>query len=219
MRPIRVTAGPFAAGSDNAIALSQTPSGAGALTLNGSLASGGVATMDNPRRVLLTFAANETGHNFVITGADVSGSTISETIAGTTAGTVYSVLDYKTVTSITISAAATGGIKAGTNSIGGSPWVRFDDWAPPEIAIQCTVSGTINYTVQQTLDDPNSPNYTVTPAAVTWVNHPDTNLVSATTTVQGNYAYMPVFARVLVNSSTSPGTVTATFLQSANVQE
>jgi hypothetical protein len=76
-------------------------------------------------------------------------------------------------------------------------------------AIQCTVSGTANYTVQQTLDDPNSLISPVAAALVSWVNHPDTNLVGASTTVQGNYGYAPVFAKVTLNSGT--GVVTATF--------
>lgn len=212
MRPIRVSVGPLTAASANNISLSQTPS-AGALLLNGSTAG----VLDHARQVLFTFAADESGHNFVITGTDINGSVISETVAGTTAGTVATVLSYLTVTRITISADATGALTVGTNGVSSSMWVRFDDWAPSEIAIQCTVSGTVNYTVQQTLDDPNSPNYTLLPAAMTWVNHPDTNLVAATATAQGNYAYMPVFARVVLNSGS--GTVTATFLQSAAVQE
>ena len=91
--------------------------------------------------------------------------------------------------------------------------VRLDEWAAPQISIQCTVSGTVTYTVQQTLDDPNDPTNPVPLASMTWVNHPDTNLVSATTTVQSNYAYCPRFVRV-VQTSGSTGSVTATFIQS-----
>ena len=39
MRPVIVTAGPLAAASANNIALSQTVTGAGSVTINGSLAS------------------------------------------------------------------------------------------------------------------------------------------------------------------------------------
>ena len=212
MRPITVTVGPLAAASANAICLSQTPAGAGALTLNGALVTGGVAILDTARRVLITCAANETGDTFTITGTGVTGQTQSETIAGPNATTAQSVLDYKTVTSITISAAAAGAITIGTSGVASSQWVRLDGWALPQTSIQCTASGTVNYTVQQTLDDPDSPTNPVPAALTTWVNHPDINLVSATTTVQGNYGYVPMFARVTLNSGT--GTVTATFLQS-----
>ena len=77
--------------------------------------------------------------------------------------------------------------------------------------IQVTVSGTINYTVQQSLDDPNTiaGGY----VAVTWINHPDPALVAATANVQGNYAYLPRIVRILVNSQTNPGQVTMTVIQ------
>ncbi len=213
MRPVTVSAGPLAAAVANNIALSQTPGAAGALTLNGSLVTAGVAILDNPRRVLFTTVSDEHTKTFTVTGTNAAGSIISETVTGPNATTGYTVLDYKTVTSITVSAALTGAVTVGTNGIGGSLWVRFDEWAPSPIAIQTDVSGTVNYTIQQTLDDPNSATNPVTPANMTWINHPDANLVSATAAVQGNYAYMPVFARILLNSSTSPGNVTATFIQ------
>jgi hypothetical protein len=181
--------------------------------------SGGVATLDNTRRVLLTFAADETGHTFVLTGTTRGGSVITETIAGTTAGTVQSVLDYKTLTSVTISANSTGNISIGTSGVGGSGWLAFDGWlSDGVVAFQCTAVGTVNYTVQQTLDDPNlsltqndPQGNLITPASVTWVNCSDTNLVAATTTQQSNYNFAPTYMRVVMNSGT--GTVTLTALQ------
>lgn len=73
----------------------------------------------------------------------------------------------------------------------------------PEISVQVVVSGTVNYTVEQTLDDPAG-----TP---TWFSHPDTNLVSATASKQGNYGYVPRAVRLKVNSGT--GTATLTIIQ------
>lgn len=215
MRPLVVTVGPLATANANAICLSQTPS-AGALTLNGALVSDGVATLDTARRVLITATGNESSRTFTITGTNWSGASISEVLTGPNATTAYSVLDYKTVTSITISGNAAGALTVGTNTIASSPWVRFDEWAPSDISVQCVVSGTVNYTVQQTLDDPNNPINPVAPASVTWVTSPDPFLVGATATVQSNYAFMPVYARILLNSGT--GSVTGTFVQSGNVQ-
>lgn len=215
MRPIFATVGPLASASANAICLSQTPAGAGALTLNGALVSGSVATLDVARRVLITCVGNETGKTFTLTGTSYNDRVQSETLAGPNATTVQSVLDYKTVTSITISAAAAGAITVGTNSVASSRWLRLDNWAFPQVAIQCDVTGTVNYTVQQTLDDPNNENLPYSPALVNWVNHPDSNLVGATATVQGNYGYAPLFARVTLNSGT--GTVTMTLVQHNNV--
>lgn len=211
MRPITVTVGPLVAASANNISLSQTPAGAGALLLNGSTAG----VLDTPRQVLFTFAADETGHNFVVTGKNGTGDTQSETVAGTTAGTKATVLSYKTVTSITISAAATGALTVGTNGVADSPWVRLDPWSNSYVSIQCTASGTVNYTVQQTLDDPNSPTNPVLPSAMTWVSSNDTAAVGATGSIQTNYGFTPTWARIVLNSGT--GTVVSTFAQTGVV--
>jgi len=214
MRPIIVSVGPLATASANAVCLSQTPSAA--FTINGALATGGVATMDTPRRVLFTTAGDETGKTIALTGTDRTGNVISETLAAPNVSTVASVLDYATVTAISISSAAAGAITVGTNGVAASSWVRFDEWAPSSVSIQVNVSGTVNYTVQQTLDDPNSPTNAVSASLMTWVSHPDSNLVGATSAVQGNYAYVPVYARVLLNSGT--GSATATCIHAGYTQ-
>jgi hypothetical protein len=216
MRPITVSVGPLAAASVNNIALSQTPGAAGALTLNGSLVpttgdDAGNAVLDNPRRILITTA--DTTHTFTIVGESATGTLLTESFLVSTA--TYSQLDYAEIIAITINGAATAAVTVGTNGIASTPWVRFDDYAPAPVSIQCTASGTVNYTVQQTMDDPNSPTNPVTPSAVTWVATSDTAAVGATASLQTNYAFAPVFARVLLNSGT--GTVTATFLQSGAV--
>jgi hypothetical protein len=215
MRPVQVTVGALPTASGNSIALTQTPAGAGSLTLNGALVSGGVAVLVSPAQITLTFAADETGHSFVVTGTDQNGSPITETIAGTTASTVTSVLTYATVTGITISAAATGAITAGNAQAGASAWVNLDPWALPSLAVQCTVSGTVNYTVQQTMDDPDSPTNPVSPPAVTWFGCPDTALVGATASAQTSYTFCPAWIRVILNSGS--GSVTMTVSQSGNV--
>lgn len=214
MQPIVKTVGPLAAAVANSICLSQTPSGAGALTENGALVSGGVATLAVPARITITSAANDSGKTFVVIGTDHAGNAITETITGPNTTTVTSVLTYKTVTSITISAAAAGAITVGNSQSGASPAIALDPWAFPQVAIQCSVSGTVNYTVQQTLDNPNDPVNPIARASMQWVNHPDANLVGASTTVQGNYGYAPLFMRVIINSGS--GSVRVTVIQ-ANV--
>ena len=215
MQPITVAAGPLATASANAICLSQTPAAAGALTLNGALVVSGVAIMDNFRRVLITAAGNESAKTFTVTGIGANGNTVSEIITGPNATTAQSVLDYKTVTSITISAAAAGAITVGTSGVGGSKWVVFDAFAPSMISIQCNVTGTIDYTLQTTLNDPYDPITPVAPASVVWVNSSDTAVVNATATKQSNFMFAPVYARILINSGA--GSVAATFLQSSSV--
>lgn len=74
----------------------------------------------------------------------------------------------------------------------------------PEISLQIAVSGTANYTVQQTLDNP----FTTASNAITWFDHPDTNLVGATANKQGNYAYVHAAVRLKLNSGTGSATLT-----------
>ena len=182
---------------------------------SGTIYGNAVATLDNPRRVLITAAANESAKTFTITGIGANGNIVSEVITGPNTTTAQSVLDYKTVTSITISAAAAGAITGiGTSGVGGSRWVSFDAFAPSMISIQCNATGTIDYTLQTTLNDPNDPTTPITPVNVAWVNSSDTAVVNATATKQSNFMFAPIYARILINSGT--GSVAATFLQSSN---
>ncbi len=128
---------------------------------------------------------------------------------------------YLTVTQISTSGAVASTVKIGSSAVADSEWVYFDRLgAMAQVAIQVEGSGTVNWTVRQTLDDPTiitnqlpTPTYKWTPDTVTWVNHPDSSLVASSTTtgVQGNYAYAPAFAKVVLNSGT--GSVTAVFIQ------
>lgn len=163
-------------------------------------------TLDAPRRVLITAGADESGNTFVITGTNWAGDVISETLAGTNASTSQSVYDYKTVTSVAITSNAAGSIDVGTSGVGGSPWVRFDDWAPSFISIQCSVTGTVNYTLQTSIDEASE--------TMQWVNSSDTNVVAATATKQSNLMFAPKWARVVMNSG--DGSVSTTFIQSSN---
>lgn len=215
MRPITVTVGPLSAASANNIATSQTPGTAGPLTLNGSTVVNGVAVLDHARRVLIT--TTDTTHTFTITGTSPTGTLLTEVVQNASTS-VASQLDYLTVTSVVINGGATGAVTVGTNGVADTPWVRLDEWASPAVAIQCNTSGTVNYTVQSTLDDPNSPTNPVIPSAVNWVNSPDTAAVGATGPIQTSYggynsygAMTPIFVRVLLNSGS--GSVTATVSQ------
>lgn len=192
--------------------LSITPSGA--IAANVTVGSYTKATLDTARRVLITTNANETSKTFTVYGTNWAGDLISEVITGVTSSTVSSVLDYLTVYRIAVSAALAGNITIGTSGVAGSPWVRFDDWAPGGTAIQCTASGTVNYTVQSTLDNPNDATNSVAPSAVTWVASSDTAVVGATSTQQSNFLFAPSYARVLLNSGS--GSVTMNVLQGSN---
>jgi hypothetical protein len=110
----------------NGIAEAQAVAGAGNLTLDGALVSGGVATMDVPRGVEIDSSdAGDTTQTAIFTGTDVYGETVTEklTFNGTTA--VPGKKAFKTVTQVAISAALTGNATAGTTDVLGLPF-RID---------------------------------------------------------------------------------------------
>lgn len=213
MQTMQVTVGPIAAADADGICASQTPS-AGALTINGALASGGVATLDVQRRVLITTAADESAKTFTVTGTNWAGNIVSQTIDGPNASTGATTISFKTVTSVTISASAAGAVTVGTNGVADSPWVRFDDFAPNYISVNCVVDGTVNYSVQTSLDDPNNFTSPVPAGDMAWLDALDGNIVSESTDKSGGIQYAPTFARVVLNSGS--GSVRGTFLQSSN---
>lgn len=195
---------------DQIISITASAGTAGAITVGHY----GTATLDVARQVLFTSAGSDVGTIATITGTDWANTPITEPVT-LTASTAVTTLSYKTITSISTSAAIASTITVGTNGVASSPWVRMDDYAAnAQVSIQCTVSGTVNYTLQSSMDDPTS--YTNLaifnqPNLVTWVDSSDTAVVAATTTKQTNIAVAPVFVRVLLNSGT--GTVTTTIRQ------
>lgn len=174
-------------------------------------------TGSTARQVTITSGGGiESNKTFVVIGTNEAGAVVSESITGPGAGATVTTASYfRTVTSVTVSAETAGTITVGMTNTAASPWVRFDDFAPSNISIQCDVSGSATYTVQSSLDDPNDP-FSPTPmASMIWVNTSDTNVVAATTTQQSNFLFAPKFARVIL-TTTSTGSVAATFLQSSN---
>lgn len=213
MRPITVTVGPLATADDNGICTTQT--GVSTLDLDGALVVNGVAVLDTARRVAITSSSVDNDKYFTVVGTDASGLLQTEVLLGPDTETVYTQLDFKTVTGITVSANVTGDITVGTNDVASSPWVMLDPYAFPQVSLQCDVTGTVNYTVQQTLDDPNSTTNPVKPYDVVWFNNTTAGLVGASTSQQGSYAVAPLYVKVTVNSG--DGVVRATFIQLGSV--
>lgn len=211
MQPITVTIGPIAAADDNGIAEAQTQVGAGDLTLDGALVTDGVAIMDVPRHVAVTSSGNDTGVHFTIYGTSFSGASVSETVQGTNGGVAATSIDFLTVTRVYADGSTADNVIVGTNGAAGSRWVRLDSWADAQTAIQCTVSGTVNYTLQTTMNDPNDPFSPVDVSSVVWLNTNDGDAVTAIGNVSSNFDWTPTYARVLLNSGA--GSVSAVFSQ------
>lgn len=196
----------LAAADDNGIAETQSPSAAGDLTINGALASGGVATLTTAgiaRQVIITSGGDDTNKTFTIYGTNATGNAISESLAGASGGAATSVLYYRTVTRIAISAASAGTVIVGTNGVGVSRVVNTDTALNPvNVTIAAAVAGTVNYTLQWTDGDiQGSP---------TWTN--DANMASKAAAFTTTNTFPASGYRILINSGT--GTVTTTILQS-----
>lgn len=157
MHPI-VTTVTLAAASTAGIAQSQSLAAAGNLTLNGSLVSGGVATLDAPRRVGITSAGNDSGITFTVTGTarpEQGGVVFSETIKGANASVAQTTQDFATVTQIAASGATASTVEAGTTATGSGAWVPWDTYAV-DFQVSCygtVLSGSPTWTVEYTYDD------------------------------------------------------------------
>jgi len=183
----------------------------GAAAGNVSAGTNGVITLDKPRQVLITSAGNDSGITFTFTGTDWNNNPITETVTGPNATTATTVEDFSTITSIVTSGTTASTVTIGTNGVAHSRPVFIDAWAFPQTALQVVVSGTVNYTIEQTLDNPNDSGM----VNVSWFNHPDPAFVAATASAQSNYAYPPRMTRAKLNSGT--GTITYTIIQAAMV--
>ena len=148
MRPIQIVTTSFPIADGDYLALSQTPAGAGFLTLVAN-------TITPPRYVTITSAANETARTFTIVGVGPNNETQTESIAGANAGTATSTKTFAYVESIYVDDATAGAVEAGVTQSGYSQWIPLDIYTPNQVTtISASVSGTVNYSIEYTNEDP-----------------------------------------------------------------
>lgn len=146
-------------------------------------------------------ANNKSSIAIVLVGLDADGNAQTESITGPTgSATVESTLYYKYLTSVT--PASTWG--ADTADIGwvdeiASPIIGLNWLADAIAALNADVTGTINYTLQQTFDDFTLPAFTAPSQQVQWID------VASAKTADGifNTVGGALGARLLVNSYSS----------------
>lgn len=209
MQPITVSAGGFVAADDNAIAEAETLLAAGDLTLTST-----PYVLNPPRRVTITAAGDESARTFTVYGTTFGGAPIVEVIAGPNTTTATGTLDFATVTRIAVDGATANDVEAGFAQSGGSRWVRMDSWANAQSVVQVNTSGTVTYSVQTTMDDPNSATNSVAIESVAWLDALDANLVAETANKSGFLVYTPTFVRLV--ASGGDGTATMTIAQFSN---
>lgn len=201
MRPVRLTR-TLVAGAVGAVAASQTLGAAGNLLINGSLASGGVATMAAQQLIGLTSTGNLSAVNFTISGTNDAGQTVTEVLAGPNNATVNSVNNYTTVTKIAASAAVGTAMTVDTVGVGASLPVPIDRYLNPvNVAVTVAITGTLNATAQFTNDDV----YGGAPGPFVWFGIG--GLTGITATSATNLVGPVTAVRLLTNS----GTGTAAF--------
>jgi len=186
------------------IAQSQTPSGAGALTLNGAFASGGVATLSPAGFVTISSSSNISNRTFTVTGTGFNGATQSQTITGPNNSTVATTLTFKTITSITISGSAAGALTVGTNgTLRTAPFVlNYAESGNVGFGVALSSGASLTYSIQHTFDDLQA-----SPTAyqtATWFNNSYVN--GATGNADGNYMFGVTAMSLLITAYTS-GTI------------
>ncbi len=205
-RPLSLS---LVAGDDDGVCLSQVKVAAGNLTINGALATAGIATFDKPRRVLITNAGDDSLLTFTVYGTNYTGVAISENIAGTNATTTYTINDFKTVTRVAVDGAVASTVKVGTNAVGSTSPFFIDAYVnPPSIGVDTTVTGTVNYTIEFTTVD-LSPQWDIYANPPTWFSVFGFDGVTAS--AYGTLNQPSTMIRLTINSGT--GSVTARIRQ------
>lgn len=165
------------------IATSQDVAAAGDLTLDGTLVVDGVGVLDTARRVIITSAGDDSKVGFTVRGGSESGTLVTEIVQGASKAAASSSLDFLTVTQVTADGKSADKVTVGTNDVGSSPWVMSNPYLDPfNLNLISTITGTVTYNVEGTLDDfaiPATP--TTIPAVISIVNAGTKDIATAVT--------------------------------------
>jgi hypothetical protein len=189
---------------------SETLGAGGNFAIDGALASGGKVVFDYPRQLLQTAAGNESARTFTITGKDADGNTQTLAMAGLNATTGETAEYWSEVTQIASDDATAGAVSFGTVDEVSTQTIPLDFYSDTGATISVDVTGTINYTVQETFDsvlDLASPTVNAT-----WANI--TALASKTADITATATVNATAVRLLVNSYTAGAELQMRVIQS-----
>lgn len=197
----------------NGVFEDQTLGGAGSFTLNGAqVVNGEWVTPDGAaRQIGFESAANLSAVTLTVTGFEdeARNIAITETLSAPNANTVETTNYFYVITDIAADGAVGSNIEAGAVDEAVSPIIPLN-YKGGTVAMNFTVTGTINYTVQQTFFEYND----VSSLPLVWDDHDDGDLVSQTATKNGNYIAIPRAMRVKINSYSSGAALTININQS-----
>lgn len=212
MRPIQKILS-FQAASGTGVTTAQTPADGVDLTIDGTFASGGVATFYEATTLEFTSSDDLSDVTFTVTGTDADGLPISEDVVGPNNDTVTTVLAYLTVTSIAVATGesyTTETVEVGnpdSASFGDGPWWPLDIYTPNQVTnISCNeLAGAVTYSVEYTNEDPFDTNITQLAVA-----HPVAALTGASTSQTAFTTTLMRAVRVVTSGS---GTLRVTVVQ------
>lgn len=145
IRPVSILIDPATADPDG-ICAAQTLGGAGDLTINGVLASGGVATLPIAGHVAIASSGNLSSRTFTVYGTLRNGLETSEAIAGPNNSTVRTTKNFKTVTRVAVSGAVGTNVTVGSADSLEGPWIPIPRWDSDGSSFQIVKSSDANYT-------------------------------------------------------------------------
>lgn len=187
------------------ICAAQQAAGAGDLTIDGALASGGAFSQSTAQQVGIYSAGNLSARTFTVygTGYDSSGrysASLSDAVTGPNNSTVETTSYYMTVSRVAVSGAVGSDVEVGPVDEAVSQIIPINRHAEFSTGLQTIVSGTINYDVEYTMCDVQGA------GTLAWA--PATNMDDATASATSaiNAAHQAV--RVRANSGSDTGAVT-----------
>lgn len=191
------------------IAESQSPVGAGDLTIDGTLAVDGAVELSSAHIVTITSDGNDVGNTFTVTGTDSRDVSISEAVTGPNVATVVTTKYFKTIESVAISGAAVGNITVGVNGETVSPWALFNHGKITNVGFGVTLGSgaSLIYSIEHTFGNIHENS----DIDVDIFEHADTR--DKTANDDGNYAFAAVATRLTIKSFTS-GTATVVYVLS-----
>lgn len=198
-----LTISPIAADADG-IATSQTPGGAGDLTLDGALVADGVATISAPAKVTITSAADDSGRTFTVYGTSRNGQSISDDVTGANASTATSTKDFATVTRIAVDAATAGAVTSGNADNMDTGWIAWDSSRSNHSGhVNLSESASMTWELQHTNANVFASDFDESNAGAV----PDTTQTGKTADAMFYMAGVPVASRIAITSFVS-GTLT-----------
>lgn len=183
------------------------------LTVDGSLATMGVATTPVPTNVTLTSTADLSAFNFQVQGYDENGNLLAEDITGPNNDTVEGSLLFKEVFGIATNEDSGEAVEVGfaaAGDYGTTDWWPLDIYTPNQVTTISVneLSGAVTYSVEYTNEDPfdNS----ITQLAVP---HPAAGGAFTNATTDQTHSTTVLMRAVRVNFSAGEGEARVTVVQ------